>query len=389
MKRIFTIVVAFFISASIWGQSPEKMSYQAVIRNSSNVLVTGQNVGMQITILQGSTSGIAVYTETQTPTTNTNGLVSLEIGSGTTLDNFSTIDWTKGPYFIKTETDPTGGSIYTIAGTSKLMSVPYALYAKTSGSSTSGPQGATGATGPQGATGDTGATGAASTVAGPQGATGATGSQGATGATGSQGATGDTGATGAASTVVGPQGATGATGSQGATGAASTVVGPQGATGATGLQGLTGFQGLTGLQGLPGSTGAIGDLIITTSTYTPNATYSNHPDISFSLTAGTYKIDAFFDAADPSNEDLDLRFAYTGTVTSINYVIDNAVYNTLDSDFGSSDIAISTAGGSEVLLGYIVVANAGILTIQFKNDNFINGLTSIRSGSAISLIKLN
>ncbi|MDI6832601.1 MAG: FISUMP domain-containing protein [Bacteroidales bacterium] len=115
-----------------YGQSPEKMSYQAVIRNSSDQLVTDQLVGMQISILQGSASGTAVYVETQTPTTNANGLVSIEIGDGTVVSgDFTTIDWANGPYFIKTETDPTGGINYTITGTSQLLSVPYALHAKT------------------------------------------------------------------------------------------------------------------------------------------------------------------------------------------------------------------------------------------------------------------
>src|SRR5690554_566777 len=87
---------------------------------------------MQISILQGSASGTAVYVETQTPTSNANGLVSLEIGAGTVVSgDFTTIDWANGPYFIKTETDPTGGTSYTITGTSQLLSVPYALHAKT------------------------------------------------------------------------------------------------------------------------------------------------------------------------------------------------------------------------------------------------------------------
>jgi hypothetical protein len=109
------------------------MSYQAVIRNSSNSLVVNTQVGMQISILQTTDSGTAVYVETQIPTTNINGLVSLAIGSGTTTGHFSAIDWSAGPYFIKTETDPTGGSSYSIIGTSQLMSVPYALYAANSG----------------------------------------------------------------------------------------------------------------------------------------------------------------------------------------------------------------------------------------------------------------
>jgi uncharacterized protein (TIGR02145 family) len=120
------------ISSSLWAQSPEKMSYQAVIRNTSNQLVTGQSVGMQISILQGSAGGTAVYIERLFPTTNANGLVSLEIGTGTVVSgDFTTIDWSNGTYFIKTETDPTGGTTYTITGTSQLLSVPYALHAKT------------------------------------------------------------------------------------------------------------------------------------------------------------------------------------------------------------------------------------------------------------------
>jgi hypothetical protein len=132
MKQVFTFLAAVLLTASVFAQSPEKMSYQAVIRNSSDQLVTVQSVGMQISILQGSASGTAVYVETQTPTTNANGLVSLEIGTGTVVSgNFTTIDWANGTYFIKTETDLTGGANYTITGTSQLLSVPYALHAKT------------------------------------------------------------------------------------------------------------------------------------------------------------------------------------------------------------------------------------------------------------------
>jgi len=130
MKNI-TPFLFLLITFSFFAQSPEKMSYQAVIRDATNTLVTNQSVGMQISILQ--TTGTAIYTETQTVSTNTNGLVSLEIGMGVTSDDFSAIDWKAGPYFIKTETDPTGGSSYTITGTSQLMSVPFAMYAKTSG----------------------------------------------------------------------------------------------------------------------------------------------------------------------------------------------------------------------------------------------------------------
>ncbi|HEY5591667.1 MAG TPA: hypothetical protein VIK55_11690, partial [Paludibacter sp.] len=132
MKKLYSLFLAAILSSIIFAQSPQKMSYQAVIRNSSNALVTSSPVGMRISILQTSATGTAVYVETQTPTTNANGLVSIEIGSGTVVSGtFASIDWSTGVYFIKTETDPTGGTSYTITGTSQLLSVPYALYAKT------------------------------------------------------------------------------------------------------------------------------------------------------------------------------------------------------------------------------------------------------------------
>lgn len=139
MKKIYSIAAALLMTASVFAQSPEKMSYQAIVRDGSNALVTSTTVGMQISILQTTATGTAVYVETQTPTTNANGLVSLEIGTGTVVSgDFTTIDWSNDSYFIKTETDPTGGTSYTITGTSQLLSVPYALHAKTAESITGG-----------------------------------------------------------------------------------------------------------------------------------------------------------------------------------------------------------------------------------------------------------
>ena len=135
MKNLYPLLILLFLSLSIYAQSPDKMSYQAVVRDANNTLVANQTVGMQISILQSTITGTVVYTEIHSVDTNLNGLVSLEIGNGSSSDNFSEIDWSAGPYFIKTETDPTGGSSYTITGTSQLMSVPFALYATTSGSS--------------------------------------------------------------------------------------------------------------------------------------------------------------------------------------------------------------------------------------------------------------
>jgi hypothetical protein len=136
LKKLFFLFSIFFSLFTAHAQSPQKMSYQAVIRNASNALITDQAIGLRVSILQGSATGTEVYKEifNPNPQTNVNGLVTVEIGTGTPLTGtFSGIDWANGPYFIKTETDPTGGTNYTITGTSQLISVPYALYAENSG----------------------------------------------------------------------------------------------------------------------------------------------------------------------------------------------------------------------------------------------------------------
>ena len=136
MKNIYIIIATILLSASTFAQAPEKMSYQAVVRDAANTLITNQAVGMQISILQGgdlaNPGPIVVYSETQTPTTNANGLVTLEIGTGAIVSGiFANIDWSASPYFIQTGTDPTGGTTYTtLTSTSQLMSVPFALHTK-------------------------------------------------------------------------------------------------------------------------------------------------------------------------------------------------------------------------------------------------------------------
>jgi len=138
MKTIFKniakiiTVSSIFLSLSSYAQAPQKMSYQAVLRNAGNALISNTPVAMRVSVLQGSASGTAVYVERHTLTTNINGLATFEIGTGTIISgSFATINWGSGQYFVKTETDPAGGTNYSISGTSQLLSVPYALYAKT------------------------------------------------------------------------------------------------------------------------------------------------------------------------------------------------------------------------------------------------------------------
>jgi hypothetical protein len=136
MKTINSLLTGLLLTASVFvtqqatAQAPQRMSYQSVLRNSSNVLLAETLVGIKISVLQGGSTGTPVYVETQTATTNANGLLSLQIGAGTaSTGSFAGINWAAGTYFIKTETDPAGGTNYSITGTQEILSVPYALSA--------------------------------------------------------------------------------------------------------------------------------------------------------------------------------------------------------------------------------------------------------------------
>jgi hypothetical protein len=246
--KAFTVLMLFALTVN--AQAPQKFNYQAIARNNSGVELNGQSVGIRVSILDGGPSGTLVYEETHTKTTNAFGLFNLEVGGGTVVSgNFATIAWGSGSKYIKTEIDPAGGSNYTVAGNSQLLSVPYALYANQATSGSQGPTGPAGAQGPQGPAGPTGAG-----VQGPTGPAGATGSQGPAGPTGAgvTGPAGPTGPGGGATGPTGPQGLVGATGPAGPTGAGVT-----GANGATGSQGPTGPAGPTG-AGVTGANGATG-----------------------------------------------------------------------------------------------------------------------------------
>jgi hypothetical protein len=134
MKKVFSFLTGMLICSLLMAQAPQGISHQAVIRNSLNEIVTNSTVGIRVSILQGSPTGTLVYRETQTPVSNANGLITYIIGQGTVGTGvFEDIGWSDGPYYLKTEADPTGGTSYTITGTTQILSIPYAFYADSSG----------------------------------------------------------------------------------------------------------------------------------------------------------------------------------------------------------------------------------------------------------------
>lgn len=178
MKKITLLSLFLMFMAGVFAQVPQKMAYQAVIRNASGQLLVNTAVGIRVTIHMDTESGPDVFMEGHTVTTNANGLVNLQIGTGTPLGgNLATVAWGASQHFIRIEVDPAGGSNYSITSVSELLSVPYAFHAG-SGAGTPGPQGppgtdgAPGPAGPQGPQGPAGPSGAA-VVAGFSGSVGA------------------------------------------------------------------------------------------------------------------------------------------------------------------------------------------------------------------------
>lgn len=135
MKKliVLSIILIVVFSINVTAQSPQKVNYQAVVRDASGNAIVNKTISLRIGILQGSAFGTYIYVETHTPLTNQFGLVNLVIGDGTVSSgNLTEIDWSAGPYFLKVELDAAGGTSYSEMGTTQLLSVPYSLYSQNS-----------------------------------------------------------------------------------------------------------------------------------------------------------------------------------------------------------------------------------------------------------------
>ena len=148
MKRYILIIVTIISAIATYGQTsppPNAFKYQAIVRDYRGDPQAGINVSFQVTIKESSCTGTSVYQETFNVTTNDYGLVNLSIGNGTTTSGtFSTISWGGFHHYIDVAMDINGLTDFTPMSCTQLLSVPYALYAKESGSGPPGP------TGPQG-----------------------------------------------------------------------------------------------------------------------------------------------------------------------------------------------------------------------------------------------
>ncbi|MGD0709703.1 MAG: hypothetical protein ABR968_00835, partial [Bacteroidales bacterium] len=127
---VLLLITVYCSLFTAYAQIPQAFNYQAVARDGSGNILAGQIVGLRLSILQGSGSGTLIYSERQVVSTNQFGLFTLSLGTGSVITGtFSTIDWSAGNYWLRTEMDPNGGTTYTNMGNAELLTVPYAMYA--------------------------------------------------------------------------------------------------------------------------------------------------------------------------------------------------------------------------------------------------------------------
>ena len=406
MKFLF-IFLSLFISTLLFSQAPEGINYQAVMRNSSGNLVTNSTVAIRVQIRQATATGTAVYQERHSVVTSSQGLINLVIGLGTPQGGtFNNIDWAVGPYFVNLAVDFSNGVNYQDFGTQQLMSVPYALYAKTSGAQlnkwrygSTVPVNSLGVLGDfylDVITGNVYYKNSATTwvltgnIKGPSGATGAQGAQGIQGVAGANGTNGSNGTNGQNTLVKTTTEATGANCTTGgvkieygldannngildiseinATLTKYVCNGAVGATGAQGIQGLTGSQGIQGVAGAAGTNGSNGadgkNTLAKTTTETSGA----------NCTTGGVKIEYGLDAN--SNGTLD--------ISEINAILTKYVCNGAVGAQGIQGIqgfagtqGVAGANGTNGTNGLNAIIKT---TTEPADSNCANGGTKIETG---------
>lgn len=393
--KLKSFLIALLLNGALFGQAPQLMTYQSVLRNGTNQLLTNAPVGMRLSIVQGSTSGTTVYVETHQAFTNTNGLVSVLIGAGNPVTGtVAAIDWANGPYYIKTEVDMAGGTDYLMFGIQQLVSVPYALYAETAGTVING--GGSNTPGPQGPAGPAGADGlSAYDLAVTNGFTGSLQDwlNSLVGPEGPQGVPGQ------GQGVPGPAGADGLSAYELAVGNGfngtlqdwlASLQGPTGATGPAGPAGPAGATGATGPQGPQGPAGSVENIVLNQSGITVYSTNSLSSPTSFTLIPGLTQTITV-----PANSlvFITTNGAIQNATTSVNVAAtDIAVYvdNAINANFQQRVAIPNAIAGNNFINNWtisgIVPLTAGTHTIAVRAQN-VSGSAATQIAGTNALVK--
>ncbi len=129
MKKLIFLLLIFLTAISVFSQSPQAFNYQGLARNANGTPLATRKIALRVSILAGSPTGKASFTETHETTTDAQGLFNIVIGRGvSTLNKLDSVKWNTGNHFLSMEIDPNGGKNFLLLGVTQLLSVPYALY---------------------------------------------------------------------------------------------------------------------------------------------------------------------------------------------------------------------------------------------------------------------
>lgn len=137
MKKLYfifatTLIMLMGNSLISYAQAPEGFTYQAEARDAAGKLLVNKSLIVRTTILVGSATGGDVWDKNYNVTTDKYGLFSIVVGDAGTETSFSQIEWGEGKYYLNVQIK--NGTTWINTGTTQLLSVPYALFAKSAGS---------------------------------------------------------------------------------------------------------------------------------------------------------------------------------------------------------------------------------------------------------------
>lgn len=131
MKRVLFFLMTM-IAVTSFGQAPDAINYQAICKTDGGAILTDATIGVQVNIIETSEVGPIVYSEEHSVSTNSNGIFAIEIGRGTTSDNFNGIAWGSDSHYLEILIDTLGGTTYESVGITEVLSAPYSYYSNRS-----------------------------------------------------------------------------------------------------------------------------------------------------------------------------------------------------------------------------------------------------------------
>ena len=145
IKAMIIALIFTIITSQLVAQTTNGIFFQAVARDNFSNPAKDRKIYVQSSVIQTTPTGTKVLTEEHQANTDATGVFSISLGNGVrvggTASSLTTIDWSKGPYYLnlKVAITPIGGNNtwdytkeWVDMGTTSFGAVPFALYSASS-----------------------------------------------------------------------------------------------------------------------------------------------------------------------------------------------------------------------------------------------------------------